>query len=648
AGAAGVFGLLASDLRRTWLLPGSGIVLATLLLRGPDATLIDAGAFLYGRDRFKEKESDAKPTVRRAARLIFHGEGEDLVAAVYERGTDNFLVVNGKIDASSYLDAETQRLVGHLPILLHGGAVKKVAIVGLGSGMTADAAVSHPGVERVDTVEISRTVVEAVRASTLFQQLTHGVLDDPRHRLLIGDGRTHIRHSRERYDVIISEPTNPWIAGVGDLYTTEHFTNVKERLAPGGVFAQWLQGYATTSALYWTIVRTFTDVFPDAQLWRFAGSADTLLVARREGGPLTVKFSEVKQAMLASPRLKASLEDAGMEGPESLAWYFDLDPPGVRTLAAGEVRNTDDSGWLEHRAPFALYEFANPLDEKGARELQKVAASPFPELDAETSRKIRAALPVYHEAVLLAESANGAYLADAEKRMRRALELGPREAPLVRHQLAAILALRLARAQYGVESEARAAFDEIARLEPRALWVIDLYAQAARRAKLAKEETAALRKIVALRPLLDEPRVRLAEVLSAQRDHQGALDALAPLATETADVLAGRGLALAGLGRLDEARAAIEKAVGRDPSSSRAWATLGVIRAQANDLAGAKAAFEKVVALRPKEAAGWFQLGLACFKLGDGIRAEECCRKALEIDPNDERAKGLLSHIKQR
>ncbi len=639
AGAAGIFGLLASDLRRVWAVPAAALVGATLLLKGPDATLIDAGAFLYGTQRFASSEPGKKANVRRAARLVHHAEGEDLVAAIYERTTEHFLVVNGKIDASSHGDAETQRLVAHVPIFLHGPPVKRVAIVGLGSAMTAGAALTHPGVEQVDTIEISRTVVEAVRASSVFTRLTHAALDDRRHRVLIADGRTHIRHSRERYDVIVSEPTNPWIAGVGDLYTTEHFRNVKERLAPGGVFAQWLQAYGTTEELYRTIVRTFTDVFPDTQLWRFAESSDTLLVARREGGPLVLRFSDVQEG-LKNERLRESLQDAGVESPEGLVWYFYLDPEAVRALAGSGVRNTDDSGYLEHRAPFALYQFASPL---GAPSRTN---APFPELAAESATRIRSVLADYHEAVRLKGEPGGRGLAAAEALLKKVLASSPPSATLVKERYGAVLAERFAKDKFAGDAEKLAAFEEMGRLDLRSTRVLDLYAQVALLRRRPVEAEKALRRLIALRPQAEDPRIRLGEVLVGTRRHREALESLSGL-PESADVLAVRALALAGSGDLDGALAASKKATALDATVFRAWQALGLVCAQKGDFAGARVAFEKVVELRWWEAPGWFQLALACFKAGDAKRAEECCRKALELDPNEERAKGLLEHMKR-
>lgn len=652
AGAAGIFGLLASSLPRTWLLAAAGVVAIALSLPGPDARLLDSGAFLYGKDRMAEAEKGiSAPILRRAAKLVHHEEGEDLVAAVYTTGTDDVLVTNGKIDASSHYDAETQTLIGHVPILLHGPGVKRVLVIGLGSGMTAGAVLAYPEVERLDVIEISRTVERTVRHSSVFMDLAHHALDNSRTRLLIADGRTHIRHASETYDVIVSEPTNPWIAGVGDLYTKENFEHAKERLAPGGVFAQWLQGYSTTPELYCTIVKTFTEVFPNAQIWRFAEGEDSLLVARADGRDIALRFSDVKELVRATPGLREALEAGGLDRPEGLAWYFSLDAAGTRAIAAnGLTTNTDDSGFLEHRAPFALFEVAHPLDTESAFALQRAALSPFPELPPLESSRIREALPHYHKGVRLksvhdAEARLQALLlSEAEKEIRKAYEIAPAE-PLVRRQLASVLAYRIATKNMPADFLGPAV-EEIASLDPRSTVVLGIEGLAA--VKVGRMDIAErqFRRLIELRPGSDVGRIWYAQTLSARKDHATALSVLEPVHEESPELLTARGLALAGLGRVAEAKAQLERAVALDPLTLHALATLTRIRARDGDLAGARAAAEQAARVGSEEAAGaWLDVAVASFKKGDRAQAKECCQRALELAPGDQRARSLLDEL---
>ena len=132
----------------------------------------------------------------------------------------------------------TQRLLAHVPLLLHPDP-KRVAILGLGSGVTLGSALTHP-IGRADVLEISP---EVVAASRFFDKENHRAIANPNTRVIVGDGRTHLVLTRERYDVIVSEPSNPWMAGIASLFTREFFAMARARLQPGGVLCQWAHTY---------------------------------------------------------------------------------------------------------------------------------------------------------------------------------------------------------------------------------------------------------------------------------------------------------------------------------------------------------------------------------------------------------------------
>ena len=157
-----------------------------------------------------------------------------------------------------------QERAGHIPLLLHPDPVR-VAFVGSATGGSAAAAVVHP-VEAITLVELVPEV-HALAASH-FAATTRGVHADPRSRLVAEDGRNHLRATRDRYDVVVADLFIPWRPGVDSLYAREHFQAVRERLAPGGIFCQWLALYQFGPAEFETVVATFLAVFPDATLWR--------------------------------------------------------------------------------------------------------------------------------------------------------------------------------------------------------------------------------------------------------------------------------------------------------------------------------------------------------------------------------------------
>jgi hypothetical protein len=380
--------------------------------------------------------------------------------------------------------------------------------------------------------------VNVVKATELFSILSGRALEDPRTRLLVADGRTHLWHSADRYDVIVSQPTNPWIAGVGDLFTREHFLRARERLAENGIFGQWLQGYSTTPEVFATILRTFRDVFPDAQLWRFAQGEDFLLVGRREPGELQVSLDAVREEVGRSAKLRSSLADAGVEDERTLLWYFSMDKDALAKFAGEGARNTDDSGWLEYRAPLTLFSHSWPLDGDAARELEHGARWPFPDAKPHELERLRKARDLYYDACRARRDGPG-HLARAEKLLVDALGFAP-VAPALIHSLRAhVIAQRMRLREIEKPDDLRRALDEMARAHVTVPDVLSVYAQAAWRVGRSDESERAYRRLLELRPTWQEGRVLMARLLMRRHAYRKALDVLAPLTTDDAPLLAG-------------------------------------------------------------------------------------------------------------
>jgi spermidine synthase len=277
--------------------------------------------------------------------LFFYKEGLSATVAVKRLRDDLSLSVNGKVDASNK-DTFTQFLLGHLPMALHPNP-KKVCVIGLGSGSTAAAVASYP-VDQIDAVELEKEVVEA---AGFFKELNRNVLADPRLRIHINDGRNFLLLEPTLYDVIISEPSNPWMAGVANLFSLEHYRTMKKRLAPGGIVCQWLHAYSMSPDDLRMIVRTFSEVFPNVSLWT-SYYPDLMLIGTNE--PLTLDMKNFEKAF-AIPAVRKDLEPNGIQNPMgflSNAWLFD---PALRLLAEGARINSDNHPFLEFSAPRNLY-----------------------------------------------------------------------------------------------------------------------------------------------------------------------------------------------------------------------------------------------------------------------------------------------------
>jgi spermidine synthase len=284
-------------------------------------------------------------------RLLYYREGPTATVTVTERPSleDHrhlALAIDGKVDASTAGDMPTQVLSGHLPLLLHPRP-EKVLVIGLASGVTVGAVTRHP-VRHVMAVEIEPAVVEASR---LFDAFNHRPLGDPRVRLVVDDARNFLLLSPDRYDVIISEPSNPWMSGPAKLFTQEFFRLGRERLEPGGLFVQWLQLYGMSEPSLQSLLRTFQSVFPHLLVFQ-PNEGDLLLVGGAE--PMTVPVPRIEERMQTA-RVRADLEQIRVHDAFDLLLRFRLGEAEARAYAGDAPLNTDDNGLVEFSAPWEIH-----------------------------------------------------------------------------------------------------------------------------------------------------------------------------------------------------------------------------------------------------------------------------------------------------
>ena len=297
---------------------------------------------------------EALRSIEQGQRVLYHRDGRESSMTVKETADgERSLWINGKPDASSASDLATQRLLAHVPLALHGEA-RSVMIVGLASGVTLRSAAAHP-LERIVTVDISD---QAEEVASWFAEINGGVLSDPRVQLIVADGRLHLTLAGERYDVIVSEPSNPWMAGIGDLYTAEFFSRVRDRLEADGLFCLWLPAYHLDATGFRSVARTFVEVFPHAGLWHTQGS-DYLLVGSASPRPIDLPGLA---ATLQRPGIGTELEPLGIRNAAEFLSHRVLHGRSLERFSQGAPRHTDDNALLEFRAPHRL--LGNP-DEAG-------------------------------------------------------------------------------------------------------------------------------------------------------------------------------------------------------------------------------------------------------------------------------------------
>jgi spermidine synthase len=201
-----------------------------------------------------------------AATIIYSGEGVNSSIAVSENfgGFRNFHV-SGKIEASTQpQDMRIQRMLGHLPALLHERP-RSVLVVGFGAGVTAGSFVMHPTVERIVICEIEPLIPKVV--GKYFSEQNYNVFEDPRVQIVYDDARHFLLTTEEKFDVITSDPIHPWVKGSAALYTKEYFELVRRHLTPGGVVSQWVPLYQSSADVVKSELATFFGAFPGGTVW---------------------------------------------------------------------------------------------------------------------------------------------------------------------------------------------------------------------------------------------------------------------------------------------------------------------------------------------------------------------------------------------
>ena len=285
-------------------------------------------------------------TALQAGDLLYYREGAAATVSVRRLIGVTSLAIDGKVDASNGADMLTQKLLAHLPLLLHHDP-RSIYIIGLGSGVTLAAALRHP----IDRAEVSEISPEVIAASTYFSKENGGALHDRRTRVIVGDGRSHLLLSDDRYDVIVSEPSNPWMAGVSTLFTREFFETARAHLRPGGILCQWAHTYNISDADLRSIVATFVSAFPDASAW-LVGASDLLLIGPTS--PLPALDAGIAEGW-GRPGVAADLAEVKAAEPFGVLTSFVAQGRELQEYAAGAPVQRDDRLSLEYSAPRAIY-----------------------------------------------------------------------------------------------------------------------------------------------------------------------------------------------------------------------------------------------------------------------------------------------------
>lgn len=296
-----------------------------------------------------------------------------------------FFSVNGKTDGSTGRDMSTQVLVGQLPMLLKNSP-EKALVIGLGTGVTLREVVSHPSAQ-IDCIEISP---EVVRVAPQFSAVNGQAWKHPRTNLVIQDARQWLLTRDKGYDVIISEPSNPWQTGNANLFTSDFYQIAAQRLNPAGVFCQWLPLYDLSSEQLRIAIRTFIRTFPETT--SFINGTDFILLGSKV--PQAFDLKRLKAAM-ASPQIVGRLAQFEFGSPGSLlaSSYFS-GRSFLENFSAGAALNTDNHPRLEYSPQMGYSTFSINFDQliKGRQQYgpQLPPLTNFGDTPEEVMRSMRA------------------------------------------------------------------------------------------------------------------------------------------------------------------------------------------------------------------------------------------------------------------
>ncbi|MDA0989402.1 MAG: hypothetical protein O3A51_01450, partial [Verrucomicrobia bacterium] len=548
--------------RMRWLSVGIVILgggLATIGTPHWDPKLMSAGAFFSPWNHVENGQVKLRQHLQ-AERLEYYKEGLTSTVSVTRTVDERlFFCSNGKVEADTTPRSMVlQRLIGHLPMLLHPNP-QAVLNIGLGAGVTLGSLACYP-VEQLDVVEIE----PAVRGvAHIWQERNHDVMSRSDIRFIVNDGRNHLLLTQDRYDVITSDPFEPVVAGAASLFTVDHFSLARSRLNPGGVMGQFLPLYEMSSDDFRMIVRSFAKVFPRSLLF-FTGH-DTILVGFTDDHDLTF---ETIAAKFKIPAVRDSLAEIGLVRPESILDALVVDLSRDASIAGDGAVNTDRHPYIEFSTPRSALQYQPDINQRVLLEhMNAIPAELLRGLSSE--QRTRAARG--HEGLSLALRANLARSAGNLKAnidlLRDAVAAAP-ENRIIRNELAAsLLASAMLMLRQNNITQAIVQFQLVLQYEPDAFW--PLYHLVSLCMRQGDTEQADHYMSLALTAFPDAPLMIAlrAKMRGTNRDFNGA-------------------------------RADMERALEALPGQPELWADYATLLELAGDAASAATAREKAAQLR--------------------------------------------------
>jgi spermidine synthase len=362
-------------LKRSLAMGAVVMVLLIMVVVKPRMNLTDLSLGVYDtlvRVLAQTREVTAEQTHNESAgsnvrQLLMYEEGPTATVSVRRDDDTISMAINGRTNASdSMFDMPTQVMLGQLPLFV-APRIEKGLIIGFATGITVGSMLQSP-IQSVTCIELEPGTINGSR---FFQHVNNLPLDDPRTRLIIDDARTYLRVTPERFDIIVSEPSHPWVPGVANLFTQEFFELGKARLNEQGIFVQWVQIYQLSTESLRSVLATYQKVFPHVLMFRVGGlnkGKDLLLVGSNQ--PLNLDRLPER---LADSRVQKELARVNLGSEADVRSWFVCDETRLGPAVAGATINTDDNMHIETTVPREAF---RPLMQSNAQWVEALAFTP--------------------------------------------------------------------------------------------------------------------------------------------------------------------------------------------------------------------------------------------------------------------------------
>jgi spermidine synthase len=477
-----------------------------------------------------------------------------------------------------------------------------------------------------------------VEASRYFREFTGDVLKDPRVNLIVADGRNHLALTDRRYDVIISEPSNPWVAGMGNLFTLEFFELAQQRLRPDGVMCQWVHAYSMSPDDFKTVVHTFQTVFPHVTLWEatIVGGDYLLIGSQREVhiDPRTLT------GRLGDGRMKTHLERMHIRGPAALISKLIMTGEAIPGYIEGAPLHTDGNALLEYSTPRALLRgqstrILEELYQFRSKPADMLRSLGWAEIDAQIKNDLPAMFQARKDVLAGFINYKKGAAQDAIERFERALALNPHDYDAT--YLLAELHYKIA----NLLRDAKRPAAETALAFEKSVEVIDNF---------TRGDRALLADHFRLDVFYAKANLYLGTLaLKENRPEQavGAFEKSISGEVRYSKAHNNLGIAYESTGRYDAAAAQYQLAIERNPSNVSAYMNMGNTRLKQKRYQEAIENYHQAEKLRPDFALTHYSLGIAYFRQKEWERAEKEWTRTLELKPDFPKAREMLNAVRK-